>query len=75
MLPLLDSAVTQQAPGRFVNASRRSRVIRFAVYSDQVGHNTEAAIPGIVDTFWPTLRTVVQAKLKAAPSMATPQAP
>jgi hypothetical protein len=70
VLPLLDSAVTLQAPGRFVNASSAFAGDTIAVYSDQIGHNTENAIPPIVDTFWPTLRSAVQAKLKAAPSPA-----
>lgn len=71
VLPLLDSAVTQQAPGRYVNASSAFEGDTIAVYSDQVGHNTENAVPGIVDTFWPTLRSAVQAKLKAGPSTPT----
>jgi len=74
VLPLLDSAVAQQAPARFVNASGTFAGDTIPVYSDQIGHNTEAAIPQIVDAFWPTLRSAVQAKLKAEPSAATQQA-
>ena len=54
-----------------MNASATFAGDTIPVYSDQIGHNTEAAIPQIVDAFWPTLRSAVQAKLKtAAPSTA-----
>jgi lysophospholipase L1-like esterase len=75
VLPLLDSAVTQQVPGRFVNASATFAGDTVSAYSDQVGHNTELAVPGIVDAFWPTLRTVVKAKLDAVPSPSSRPAP
>jgi lysophospholipase L1-like esterase len=75
VLPLLDSAVTPQAPGRFVNASATFTGDTIPVYSDQVGHNTELAVPGIVDAFWPALRSVVEKKLAAAAGAAPPRTP
>ena len=63
---LLDTLMASVAPGRFVNASSAFERDTLPVFSDQIGHNTEEAIPPIVDTFWPVLRTAVSAKLAKA---------
>jgi hypothetical protein len=63
-LPLLDSAVVTVAPGRFVNEGRLFRDDSLPVFTDQVGHNTERAIPTIVDGFWPTLKTAIEGRGK-----------
>jgi hypothetical protein len=53
--PLLDSAMRSVAPGRFINAAGMFRNDAQAVFIDRIGHNTEASIPVIVDSFWPAL--------------------
>ena len=63
--PILDSAMATVAPGRFVDASSLFRGDTLAVYTDRIGHNTEAAVPPIVDAFWPTLQTLVTRRLTA----------
>jgi hypothetical protein len=67
ILPRLDSAMARLTPGRFVDASGLFRGDSLPVFTDQVGHNTEAAIPVIVDAVWPTLKAVVERVPAAAP--------
>lgn len=50
---LLDSTMRIIAPNRFVDASGLFKGDSTAVFVDRTGHNTEAAIPHIVDSFWP----------------------
>lgn len=61
--PMLDTALARVAPGRFVNASQLFRGDSIAVYTDEIGHNTEASIPRIVDAFWPALERAIQPAL------------
>ena len=56
---LLDSAMAEVAPGKFVNAASLFRNDSSNVYFDRVGHNIEASVPTIVDAFWPLLRAAV----------------
>ena len=65
--PILDSAMATVAPARFVDASSLFRGDTMAVYTDRIGHNTEAAIPTIVDAFWPALQTLVTRRLTRTP--------
>jgi len=64
VLPMLDSAMAVVAPGRFVNEGGLFKGDTLPVFTDQVGHNTEAAIPVIVGGFWPALESVVQQRAK-----------
>jgi hypothetical protein len=64
VLPMLDSAMATVAPGRFVNEGGLFKGDTVPVFTDQVGHNTEAAIPAIVGGFFPTLESVVLQRLK-----------
>lgn len=50
---LLDSTMRTIAPNRFVDASGLFKGDSTSVFVDRTGHNTEAAIPHIVDSFWP----------------------
>jgi len=52
---LLDSVMRNIAPGRFVDASGSFKGDTQPVFVDRTGHNTENAIPTIVDTFWGVL--------------------
>jgi len=56
---MLDSAMAAVAPGRFVNHAKLFAGDTTNVFSDHIGHNTEVAIPKIVDGFWPQLRDAV----------------
>jgi hypothetical protein len=56
---MLDSAMAALVPGRFVDETSLFRGDTLPVFVDRVGHNTEVAIPHIVDAFWPTLQGAV----------------
>jgi hypothetical protein len=71
--PMLDTIMPRLAPGRFVNAANLFKGDTAHIYVDRVGHNSEEAIPTIVDSFWPVLQTQVQRKLGKV-FAATPQA-
>jgi lysophospholipase L1-like esterase len=60
---MLDSVMPRLVPGRFVNASGLFDKDTTHIFVDRVGHNSEEAIPTIVDAFWPTLQIEVQRKL------------
>jgi hypothetical protein len=64
VLPMLDSAMAGVAPGRFVNEGGLFKGDTLPVFTDQVGHNTEGAIPTIVGGFWPTLQSAIQQRAK-----------
>jgi hypothetical protein len=66
VLPMLDSIVPSLVPGRFVNEGRLFAGDTLPVFTDQIGHNTEVAIPVIVEGFWPTLKSVMQTQMKPA---------
>lgn len=59
MPALLDSAITPMVHERFVDAFHLFKGDSNAYYADDVGHNTEVAIPKIVDSFWPVLQASV----------------
>ncbi|HEV7991909.1 MAG TPA: hypothetical protein VGP25_08795 [Gemmatimonadaceae bacterium] len=61
---LLDSAMRDVAPGRFVNAASLFKGDTQAVYVDMIGHTTETSVPAIVDSFWPTLASVMTRQLE-----------
>ena len=64
LLPaILDTAMAAVAPGRFIDEAALFHGDTLAVFSDRIGHNTEAAIPTIVDGFWPALQTLVARRL------------
>ena len=65
VLPMLDSAMATVAPGRFVNEGGLFKGDTLPVFTDQVGHNTEVAIPAIVGGFFPALESAVQQRGKA----------
>ncbi|MEO7996640.1 MAG: hypothetical protein ABI852_04300, partial [Gemmatimonadaceae bacterium] len=60
---MLDSAMKDVAPGRFIDAAGLFRGDTIAVYTDWLGHNTEGSVPHIVDTFWPVLQEQVRSVL------------
>lgn len=64
MPALLDSAMRDIAPGRFVNEMGLFKDDPRPVFVDQTGHNTEAAIPVIVDAFWPTLSALTTTSMQ-----------
>ena len=65
---LLDSIMRTIAPGRFVDASGLFKGDSQPVFVDRTGHNTEGAIPTIVNSFWPELaRETSNALARKAP--------
>ena len=60
---LLDSAMAGLATGRFIEDAGLFKGDTMAVYTDWLGHNTEEAVPRIVDTFWPQLEAATQAAI------------
>jgi hypothetical protein len=71
VLPMLDSAMATVAPGRFVNEGGLFKGDTLPVFTDQVGHNTEAAIPVIVGGFFPTLESVLRVSRNRPPTALT----
>lgn len=65
----IDSVMHLVAPDRFIDASRLFKDDARPVYVDRVGHNTEQAIPIIVDAFWPTLSRETTKALAARQSL------
>ena len=63
---LLDSAMRDVASGRFVNESGLFKDDPNPVFVDRVGHNTESAVPAIVDGFWPALAAAARKHLRSA---------
>jgi len=61
---LLDPVMDSLAPGRFVDADRVFDDDTLAVFVDRIGHNTERAVPRIVDAFWPKLEAAVAPRLR-----------
>jgi hypothetical protein len=61
--PILDSTMTSVAPGRFINAVGLFQGDTMAVFTDRIGHNTEASVPRIVGSFWPALEAAVKQRL------------
>lgn len=59
---MLDASMPAVAPGRFINESSLFKGDTTHVFVDRVGHNTEEAIPTIVDAFWPALRAAMALK-------------
>ncbi len=66
--PIVDSAMATIAPGRFVNATGLFAGDTMSVFVDRIGHNTEASVPKIVDSFWPVLEAAVQ-RSRAGPAL------
>lgn len=64
----LDSAMQTIAPGRFVNEMGLFKDDPRPVFVDQTGHNTEAAIPVIVDAFWPMLSRLTTESMQQSPT-------
>ncbi len=69
---LLDSAMADVAPNRFVNAAGVFRDDTMAVFVDRIGHTTETAVPRIVDAFWPVLDSVVRRSDSTSSQLAKP---
>lgn len=63
MGPLLDSAMTPRSGVRFVNLANAFVGDTSSIFVDHVGHNTEKAIPKIVDGFLPALVTAIDSAL------------
>lgn len=55
ILPLPEPPMAAMAPGRFVNAAELLAGDTMSVFTDRIGHNTEASLPRMVDAFWPVL--------------------
>jgi hypothetical protein len=72
--PMLDSAMADVAPGRFVDLVGLFKGDTMAVFTDRIGHNTEASIPRIVDGFWPTLDQAVRRQRGRSTALAAPPA-
>jgi hypothetical protein len=71
--PLLSSSMTPILADRFVDASDVFRGEPAPRFIDEIGHNTEAAIPRIVDAFWPALQSAVaQRSTTATPAPTSP---
>ncbi|MEO7458053.1 MAG: SGNH/GDSL hydrolase family protein [Gemmatimonadaceae bacterium] len=60
---LLDVSMPAIVGARFVNASRALDGEAEHVFVDKVGHNTEAGVPVLVDSFWPALKKALEKKL------------
>lgn len=60
---LVDSAVAPIAGARFIDATHVFQGDSSEVFIDWIGHNTEASVAKIVDTFWPTLSAAVAVRL------------
>lgn len=60
---LLDSAMANVAPGRFINATTLFRGDTTHMFVDWIGHTSETATPIIVDAFWPQLAAAVNHSL------------
>jgi hypothetical protein len=59
--PIVDSAMATIVPrDRFVQDAALFRDDTMPVYTDWIGHNTEVAVPRIVDSFWPALSAATQ---------------
>lgn len=57
--PILDTAMKRRLSGRFVNEYRLFVGDTSSVFVDNSGHNTEKAIPKIVNGFFPSLSMLV----------------
>lgn len=68
---LLDSAMAGIAPGRYVDLAGLFRGDSTPAFVDRVGHNTELAVPTIVDAMWPVVRAAAERAL-AAPRRPAP---
>jgi hypothetical protein len=53
--PIMARAMADVAPGRFVDISGVFDTDTLTAYTDAVGHNTERAVPSIVDGFAPAV--------------------
>jgi lysophospholipase L1-like esterase len=70
--PLLDSAIHPRVGGRFVNEISLFANDTSSVFLDEIGHNTEKAIPTIVDAFVPQLLALVDSSRVAGRRSRTP---
>lgn len=70
--PLLDAAVHPRVGARFVNEISLFANDTISVFTDELGHNTEKAIPTIVDGFLPQLRALVDSTRPAGRRSKTP---
>jgi hypothetical protein len=61
----LDSVIPMIASTRFIDATHAFQGKTLPAFTDPVGHNTEEAVPLIVDAFWPALQIAVRAKVHA----------
>jgi hypothetical protein len=68
VLPLLPAAVGPAVGARFVNESTLFANDTTSVFTDQIGHNTEKAIPGIVSGFYPQLAALLDS-VRVSPGM------
>ena len=64
--PMLDSTIAKRVGTRFINESSLFTGDTISVFSDNIGHNTEKAIPAIVDGFYPRLIALVDSARVAA---------
>ena len=64
--PLVAAAMAEVAPGRFLDISDVFATDTLAVYTDAVGHNTERAVPAIVEAFAPGLFDLLPTRAKDA---------
>lgn len=64
---LLRPAMATVTTDRFLDASVLFAGDTMAVFTDRIGHNTEASVPRIVDAFWPMLRSVVEQRRALKP--------
>ena len=61
--PLLEQPMRALAGDRFIDAHGLFRGDTIPVWTDPIGHSTEAAVPKIVDAFWPRLEAAVSQRL------------
>jgi len=64
--PILDSAMTRRVGSRFVDEGALFAGDTLDVFTDGIGHNTEKAIPRIVDGFYPLARAMADSARRDA---------
>lgn len=57
--PILDSAMATVATGHFIDATSLFADDTASAFVDRIGHNTESAVPSIVDAFWPAVQSAI----------------
>jgi lysophospholipase L1-like esterase len=64
---MMDSAMVPRVGPRFINEARLFAYDTASVFTDDIGHTTEKAVPVIVDGFLPQLSRIVDAQRPRAP--------